>query len=75
MVKVPALSLKHVRHGCRWGAAKALGRGTQFNTFSIKLDPSDSSTLYPTAKHRVHIELGATARQCDVARCDLPSTT
>ena len=74
MVKVPALSLKHVRRG-GWGH----GQGTRRNnTFSIKLDPSDSSTVslvYPTAKHRVHIELGATARQCDVARCDLPSTT
>jgi hypothetical protein len=71
MVKVPALSLKHVRRG-GWGHSQ----GTRWNnTFSIKLDPSDSSTLYPTAKHRVHIELGAIARQCDVARCDLPSTT
>lgn len=33
------------------------GQGTRTNnTFSIKLDPSDASTLYPTAKHRVHVE-------------------
>ena len=39
------------------------GQGTRSNnTFSIKLDPSDASTLYPTAKHRVHIESLASSK-------------